>query len=79
MFGLFMATTVETNASDQTRQVNWQLVMYEEWIPATLPCLSLLYLMRDAQNAGPPAMVHSPQAAPGTSLQYRHHEMVQIE
>jgi len=34
----------------------WAWLLYEEWIPATLPALCLLYLMRDARNAGPEAM-----------------------
>jgi hypothetical protein len=46
---------------DQDEQVSsgpraWAWLLYEEWVPATLPALCLLYLMRDARNAGPEAM-----------------------
>jgi hypothetical protein len=44
----------------------WAWLLHEEWAPATLPALGLLYLMRDARNAGPEAMRHtSAAAAPG--------------
>lgn len=35
----------------------WKWLMYQEWIPASIPTLALLYLMRDVKKAGPIAMM----------------------
>lgn len=37
-------------------RVSGAWVLYAEWVPVIVPCLALLYLMRDSQKAGPRAM-----------------------
>lgn len=53
MFALLMASGP---GRPEHEKVSGSWVLYAEWVPVIVPCLALLYLMRDSQKAGPRAM-----------------------